>query len=71
MAFTQSDIDAIRQAIATGQLIVRSGDRMINYRSLDEMRGILRMMEAEVNPPTGASSGSIGRRVYTQFQRPS
>jgi hypothetical protein len=43
MAWTTQDIDALKQAIATGQLIVRSGDRSLQYRSLSEMREVLRL----------------------------
>ena len=38
MAFTQSDLDNIDQAIASGQLRVRVGDRDITYRSIAELR---------------------------------
>lgn len=39
MAFTQSDLDAIEQAIATGELSVRSENgRSVTYRSFAELR---------------------------------
>lgn len=37
MAWTQTDLDAIEEAIKTGELRVRYGDREITYRSVDEM----------------------------------
>lgn len=37
MAFTQSDLDAIRSAIAKGEKMVRFQDRSVEYRSIDEL----------------------------------
>jgi len=48
MAFTTSDIDALKAALATGALQVRYADgRQITYRSLAEMRQILQMMQTD------------------------
>lgn len=52
MAWTQSDIDALKAAIATGARDVSYSDRRVSYRSLDEMRTILRMVTDEVNETT-------------------
>lgn len=49
MAWTQTDIDALKAAIAQGALKVRFADRDVTYRSLKEMRETLAMMEEEVN----------------------
>ena len=48
MAYTQTDIDNLKAAIASGELMYRAGDRSIQYRTLDEMERTLRRMEAEV-----------------------
>ena len=37
MAWTQQQLDAIEAAIASGELTVRFGDRMVTYRSMDEL----------------------------------
>ena len=37
MPFTQDDLDAIRRAIATGELEVEYADRRVRYRSIDEL----------------------------------
>ena len=37
MAYTQADLDAIRTAIATGERTVTFSDRMVSYRSMDEL----------------------------------
>jgi hypothetical protein len=66
VAYSQQQIDDLRAAIASGQLIVRSQDRMINYRSLAEMREQLRVMEADV---AGATPGLVLGRHKAMFQR--
>lgn len=37
MAFTQDDLDRLDRAVASGELQVRIQDRMVTYRSLDEL----------------------------------
>ncbi|MCW2406173.1 hypothetical protein M2336_002802 [Sphingobium sp. B1D7B] len=57
MALQQSDIDALKSAIATGATRVRYPDgREIQYRTLDEMQRILRMAQEDI-----AASSSAGR----------
>lgn len=48
MAITQSDIDKINQAIAKGEHIVRFADRMVEYRSVDELIKARNAMTAEL-----------------------
>lgn len=52
MAYTQSQIDSLKKAIASGVLTVRHGDTSTTFRSIGEMRRALADMEAEVNPTT-------------------
>jgi hypothetical protein len=66
VAYTQQQIDDLRSAIASGQLIVRSGDRSIQYRSIAEMREQLRVMETDV---AGATPGLVLGRHKAVFQR--
>lgn len=37
MAYSQTDLDAIEEAIASGALKVKYADKEVTYRSLDEM----------------------------------
>ena len=53
MAFTQSDIDALKASIAGGELRVRFADREVEYRNLDEMLRLLSRMETEVAQSAG------------------
>jgi hypothetical protein len=52
MAFTQAQITALEQAIATGATRVRYADRDVTYRSLAEMRDLLAEMKEQVNGTT-------------------
>ncbi len=49
MPYTQTQIDALKAAIATGAREVWYGDKRVAYRSLDEMKQTLSIMENEVN----------------------
>lgn len=37
MAFTSADLDAVDRAIASGELTVRTNDRLVTYRSMAEL----------------------------------
>lgn len=60
MAYTQTQADALRVAIASGVLTVRHGDVSTTYRSLDEMKIILADMEE-------ALAGGRVRRTIAVF----
>lgn len=47
MAFTKEQIDALKEAIASGELVVQYNNRRIQYRSVAEMKEALAMMEGE------------------------
>lgn len=49
MAWTAEQISKLEEAIATGALTVRYADRLVTYRSLDEMQRLLQDMRDEVN----------------------
>jgi hypothetical protein len=69
VAYTQQQVADLKAAIAGGQLMVRSGDRSIQYRSLDEMRTVLRLMEDELAGLAGTNGLVLGRRNYAAFRR--
>ena len=52
--WTEEERDALREAIATGALVVKYEDQTVTYRSLSEMRALLREMEESI---TGKPSG--------------
>jgi hypothetical protein len=54
MSFVAQDADTLRRAIASGQKRVRFPDgREVEYRSLSEMREVLRMIETAVENSAG------------------
>ena len=61
MDWSQSDIDALKSAMAKGHKRVRYTSGEVEYQSVDDMRKILADMEREVNPD--ASS----RRTVARF----
>lgn len=53
MAWTIAERDALKKAIAQGAQRVRFGDRDVEYRSLEEMRQTLALIDAELNAAAG------------------
>lgn len=49
MAFTQADRDALASAIASGATSVSYEGKSVTYRSLDEMRQTLAMIDQELS----------------------
>jgi len=65
MAFTQTDIDALDRAIASGELTVETAGRRIVYRSVDELKAARSMITAEI--ATAASGRTAKRRFRFNF----
>jgi hypothetical protein len=67
MAYTMTQLEELRAAIAEGVLHVRFSDgRQLTYRSLDEMRRIEKTMAQQLE----ASTSMTIRRVYFGMSRP-
>jgi hypothetical protein len=49
MAFTQSDADTLRRAIASGARTLKLNGEEVTYGSLAELRAALNMVERELN----------------------
>lgn len=62
MAFTSADIDALDRAIASGELVVRLGDRQVTYRALEELMAARDRISAALE----ASAGTA--RAYPRYQ---
>lgn len=54
MAWTQSDIDTLKQHLASGVLSVQFRDRSVTYKSNEDMLQSLALMEREVLGTTAA-----------------
>lgn len=62
MPFTQTDLDAVNKALASGELSVRSSDgKQLTYRSVDELLKAKGVIEAEL------ASNSLPR-PYPRYQ---
>ena len=46
MAYTAQQLDALRQALATGERRVTFGDKTVEYRSVEELQTAIREVEA-------------------------
>ena len=64
MAWTQTDLDKLERAIATGARRVKFGDVEQEFRSLTEMRSLRDEMRKELGLIQGGS-----RRVYPAFDK--
>jgi hypothetical protein len=63
MAYTQADLDRIRRAIARGETEVRQGDRMVQFRSVDELLKVKRAIEDELGATAGGQRRSTSSLV--------
>jgi len=63
MPWSQTDIDALKSAMARGTKRVRYVSGEIEYQSVDDMRKLLADMEREVNP------ASTQTRSVARFDR--
>lgn len=64
MAYTQSDLDRLRRAIASGRVNVKYEDRSTTYRSLDEMLRLEQRIAAELGE---AKAQRAERRRVTSY----
>lgn len=64
MAFTTAQLESLEAAIASGNLIVRYGDKSVQYQSLDAMMRLRDRMRAEL----GITNVS-GKKFYSRFNK--
>ncbi|MDH1429105.1 hypothetical protein N5J23_04795 [Comamonas aquatica] len=68
MAYTQSDLDNVRQAIATGEKSVMVNGRRVEYRDMSELLQAEAHIEAELNRPVGDPRGGFRRFRFTTLR---
>jgi len=56
MAYTTSQLEALKHALATGERRVSFGDKMVEYRSIDELQAAIRAVESEIARGAGSRS---------------
>lgn len=65
MAYTQTDLDRINKALASGTLTIRTGNDSVTYQSIDDMLRVKRMIESEL------AQSSTTKRMYPRYQHAS
>lgn len=63
MAWTSTDITAIENAIASGELTVQYQDRRIVYRSLSELLRARDVIQAAINTASATTTKNIAKSV--------
>ena len=68
MAWTQGDLDALKEAYATGTLLVRMPDgREVRYPSGDDLLRRIRTVEADLAAASAGQPAPVGR--FATFRR--
>ena len=62
MAFTSADRESIERAIASGELTVRTNDRLVTYRGLEELQAQLAIIDKAL------AAASASTAVYQRHQ---
>ena len=60
---TQEHVDNLEQALVSGELQVRIGDRWITYRSVEELKDALTYAKKQVAAASGSSSRTTAYTV--------
>jgi hypothetical protein len=62
-SYTQTQLEALKKALSTGERRVSFGDKTVEYRSVAELQAAIRMVEAELARGKGTPKRQI--RVTT------
>ncbi len=62
MAFTNDDLAALDRAIASGELTVRTNDRLVTYRGIDELKTARELVASSLAAQTATT------RLYPRHQ---
>lgn len=65
MAFTQTDLDAIDAAIASGELTVSHNGRTVTYRSVGELLRARQTVQTLLSAAQTGSAGGPRRFTFT------
>lgn len=58
MPVLQTDIDALTEALATGERMVRKGDKVVEYRSVDELLAARNALQAQFDAEQASAAGT-------------
>ena len=65
MAFTQTDLDAVNEAIASGELSIETQGRKVQYRSVAELVTARDLIKADMAETAATSTTSVRRGNFT------
>lgn len=68
MAYTQTDLDNIRTAIATGEKSVMVNGRRVEYRDMSELMAAEARIEAALAAPLNPVRGGPRRFTFTTYR---
>ena len=66
MAWTQTDLDAIEAAIASGELNVQYSDKAVRYRSIEELLLARDIIKQAIAAASGSTVAPRQSRVVTK-----
>ena len=67
MAFTQTQLDALEAAIASGTLEVRLGDKLVRYQTINEMVVARNIIKNQLS--LQSTTGQISRASFASFTK--
>lgn len=65
MAFTQTDLDAVNSAIASGELTVKHNGREVTYRSMEDLLKARATITNELSTVASGTRGGSYRFTFT------
>lgn len=68
MAVTQADIDALNAALATGERVVRLGDKTVEYRSVTDLIAARNDLQKQLTDAANAAAGTTRPRQTYLYQ---
>lgn len=68
MAFTQSDLDAVNAAIASGELTVSHNGRTVTYRSMDDLMKARATIQADLASVVSGRAGGSYRYTFSTLR---
>ncbi len=68
MAFTQTDLDNVRAAIATGEKSVMVNGRRVEYRDMNELLQAEARIQAALAAAPNAPRGGARRFTFTTYR---
>lgn len=67
IAFTQENLDVLKQALLTGVTEVQIGDRVVKYRSQKDILSLIKMIEESLQGYSAASN--VSNTVVASFNK--